>query len=79
MPTRSLELGPRGEALLHQVDASEVAELQAQPLGYGWGAPLAVPALPRALRPSTLPGRAPPQGRRLLSFRHHVCAQTLSM
>ena len=59
MPTRSLELGPRGEALLHQVDASEVAELQAQPLGYGWGAPLAVPALPRALRPSTLPGRAP--------------------
>lgn len=75
---RSLELGPRGEALLHQVDASEVAELQAQPLGYGWGAPLGVPALPRALRPSTLPGRAPP-GKQTIAFIPRVCVQTSSM
>ncbi len=55
---RSLELPPRGEALLHDVDVSEVAALQAQPAGYGWGPPLPVPALPRALRPAEPSGSA---------------------
>jgi len=55
---RSLELPPRGEALLHDVDVSEVAALQAQPAGYGWGPPMLVPALPRALRPAEPSGSA---------------------
>lgn len=35
---------------------SEIQELQAEPLGYSWGPPQPVPALPRMLRGSTVPG-----------------------